>query len=266
MSLKNTGSIQGILTNYTDAIGYSIFNSNAATRVYITAWFLTPQGMLIPYPFPEINPTDDRLENISTLPCIEGLLIGLQVYAANCRRGECFVSIGLLRANTSNGLTLARGYISDSDDVAWSCGYAKLESTLDGEGARRSVLGTDPAAGIEISEVVPTNAQWALKTLTFALATDATVANRSPIIVIDDGTNILWAKRIANNQTASQTITYYGMVSSLVGEVVTLPDISFALPPIRLSQGFHIRTVTTGLQAGDDYGPPRLYVEEWIED
>jgi hypothetical protein len=37
-------------------------------------------------------------------------------------------------------------------------------------------------------------------------------------------------------------------------------------PDIILSDGDRIRTQTTGIVAGDDWGAPQILVEEWIED
>lgn len=54
-----------------------------------------------------------------------------------------------------------------------------------------SITGTDPAASVEISEIVPDRRRWAIKSIFFTLVTDGTPDNRDVSLILDDGTNTL---------------------------------------------------------------------------
>ena len=133
------------------------------------------------------------------------------------------------------------------------------------DGTPTSVAGTNPAAGAEISETVPTGKRWRVLGLQFSLVTSATVANREVVIVVDDGTNTLFQSPSGANHAASLTWAYS---AAAVGQPVagatatTVRQINF--PPLLLPAGARIRTATTNIQAGDDYGAPRLLVQEYV--
>jgi hypothetical protein len=105
-----------------------------------------------------------------------------------------------------------------------------------------------------------------LRALRASLVTDATVATRTVNFIIDDGATTLLNFPGVTTQAASLTRAYnvaeYGFQPSAVGT-----DIFFYIPfLVRLFQAWRIRTSTTNLQAGDDWGAPQMMVEEWIEE
>src|SRR5207244_3905006 len=61
----------------------------------------------------------------------------------------------------------------------------------------RSFLGTDQAAGSEISEVVPTGKFWRILAVRAQLVTSGTAGNRFPRLEIDDGTNIFYNSQMS---------------------------------------------------------------------
>lgn len=115
---------------------------------------------------------------------------------------------------------------------------------------------SNPAAGSEISITVPANERWRLMSMMFTFATDATVSNRRPHIVIDDGANPLWEWVMPVDQAASLSIRYSGGVttSEFAGPGAPRQSVtSFSIPQVTLESGWRIITNTTNLQAGDDY-------------
>lgn len=135
----------------------------------------------------------------------------------------------------------------------------------EGPGNLRSVAGTDPAAGQEVSDAVPSNTRWRLISANFALVTSATVANRFPTVVLDDGATTLWRAGTNVAQTASLTATYSAGSAGTFGTVGTnLYEIALPTPPVVLTGGFRIRTSTIAIDTGDNYGPPQYLVEEFI--
>jgi len=130
----------------------------------------------------------------------------------------------------------------------------------------RSIAGTNPAANVEVTETVPTNARWRLRALRVALVTAAAVANRRVHFVVDDGATILYDLAAADLQTAGLTRNYNAVED---GFQRTTQDSEIYVPipaQAMLFQGWRVRTLTTLLQAADDFGAPQLDVEEWIED
>lgn len=144
-----------------------------------------------------------------------------------------------------------------------------------GEGFIRTVTGTNPAAGAEVSEAVPTNAIWNLLAFGVVLVTDGNAANRTSNLIIDDGTtqNRRWALRDSTAQTATQTRTHlwtrgYSQAAVLGSDQFDDTDnllVIQALPePLILPEGYRIRTITGGLLAGDNYAAPIFQVGEWL--
>jgi len=191
------------------------------------------------------------------------IMVQVSPATAPVRRGECYVRLTLELAGYAVGRLMA-GYLTDGKTLTWPPGVH--EEFLSGEGLLRLVLGTDPAAGSEVVETVPTNAVWRILSVRVSLVTDSTVANRRPALYLDDGTTTLFVLRAAAVQAAGLTRTYH-FIRSFPNP--TLDDTSqqyIWLPDIKLRGGYRIRTSTENLQAGDDYTQPVLLMEEWIEE
>lgn len=134
-----------------------------------------------------------------------------------------------------------------------------------GRGTLLTIVGTDPAAGVEITETVPAGQRWRIAAFRIELVTDATVPGRVLAIFVDDGTNNFFKTTATGVQAASVTRSYSCGASvpnlSLLfgGEQVAWPS------QLVLSAGDRIRTVTINLAAGDDFTAPILLVEQWPE-
>ena len=183
--------------------------------------------------------------------------------SAPVRRGSLFTRI-TLQMGGFNVACLAAGYITD--DQLPSYPHEGPYKSIEGYGLIRSITGTNPAAGVEISETVPTNARWRLLAMAATYVADATVATRAPMLVFDDGTTEYMRIVPGVGITASQTIICtwgdVGDDSSTTGVL----GMSVLPNKIFLPQAHRIRTVTNNLQAGDNWGAPQLLVEEWIQE
>ena len=147
----------------------------------------------------------------------------------------------------------------------------------DGPGRRYTASGANPAAGAEVADTVPTTAWWRLIAAEVVLVTDGNAANRNVALFVDDaGATITRSLLLTDstNQTATQTRThgwYPGTAAvdaasvSITDTVTLLAKFPMTLPlNYLLAPGSNIRTVTTSIQAGDDYGAARYVVEEWM--
>jgi hypothetical protein len=122
----------------------------------------------------------------------------------------------------------------------------------------------DPAAGAEISHVVPARRRWIIHALHFTLVTDVTVIDRFIRLRLSDEGGILFHRVAATAQGASKTV-FYSFANVAHDEVIAADKRTYSLPPIPLMAGYTIVTSTTNLQAGDDYSIARLIIEEWID-
>jgi len=251
-----------------DTVVVSIWNSVVGLQVEVTSRLLLADGQ-IQQNVNILTPTSDRAVREFLLPLAEGVLLNIASASVTpvVRRGACFVSIGLtreLRTGAYRWAELISQYITAGLDVGWPAGV--LHDQVEGAGLLRTIAGTNPAAGVEISETVPTNARWKLRGMQFALVTAVAVAARRVIIVVDDGATVVGAFIAVVDQTASQTITYT-LCPGGVDQQLALANISIAASAeVLMFQGWRVRTSTQLLQAADDYGAPQLLVEEWIED
>lgn len=258
-----------------DRLKLTVLNGAAGVTVTLTGRFLAAPECEDDDP-PRVQafaqtlvPATDRSTAFILLPLGEGWLLNAQaiVTAGTPLVGQCFAMLSLVRGGDGATLdlaTLAAGYITSLQRVVAPGG--SIAGSLDGAGALRSITGTDPAAGAEISEAVPSGARWQLLAFAADLVTSATAANRVPALTIDDGTTVYARVSIGQNETASKTWHNHFLPGAAVQDDTTDLIVVASLPtPLYLGAGHRIKTVTAALDAGDNWGKPQLLVREWIE-
>lgn len=214
-------------------------------------------------------PNTDRSIKTDTYLLSDGWLLSCQVYASSGspRRGQCFVRVQLIQGLTGATLSLAtlvQGYVQDTTALAYP--GSAIEPSTAGRGVIRSITGTNPAAGAEISETVPTNARWRLLAIRAIFNADPTVATRAFTMQLDDGSSIYFQSGANVTATASQSpVVQWAAGGGGAASSGTVP-VSHIAQRHYLMGGHRIRTTTNNLQAGDDWGAPQYLVEEWIED
>lgn len=178
------------------------------------------------------------------------------------KRGQCYVKLELYIDGKPRAL-LCAGYVETGKPLTWPGGT--IEDMESGRGYVHLVTGTDPAANVEISEAVPTNAIWRVLNIYFSLVTDANVANRTVMITVDDGTDIF--KRYRTGYSHPATTTKYYNFTPLVGVISSVTagsTVNMGVGELILPEGYQIKTETSSRQVGDDYSAPLIYIEEWI--
>lgn len=253
----------------TDRLYIRSRNSLAGVVLRVAGRLLLADGTISPFAFTH-TPATDRSASLESFQLAEGYLLSAVVFptSGTPRRGQTFVEIGFLRGKTTTAAAvdvLAKDYVAVAEPLAFP--GSPIHSSLEGSGAIRSITGTDPAAGVEVSEAVPTDARWRVLTVLWELVADATVANRQPQLQLTDGATVLSKTRALTAQTASQTRIYnYSLNYPDNTPSQTAGEYQSFLPINMLAAGFIISSDTTSLQAGDNYGAPQLLVEEWLED
>jgi hypothetical protein len=250
-----------------DLLYIECHNSTATTFVGVVMRILMPTGEIKTFDY-RLQLTAGSVFTSGTFPLTEGFLLTALAAGGDVglQRGQLWVRVLIVRGGTANLLgahTLIEDYLEQHYAPAWPNGT--LRSPLEGRGALRSIIGTDPAAGVEISETVPTGRRWRLQTFNFVLTTDATAATRQVLLAIDDGTNVQFIVPAISTQLASLTIRYsYGPVGAPQATAIAR-NVSVLPVDLYLPSGSRIRTVTDAFQAGDNYAAPIYSVEEWLE-
>jgi len=244
------------------------FNSAAGVTLTIAVRMLGLDGQLVSIALPH-TPLTTRLIKTENFRLREGWLLSAQVFASagTPKRGQCFVRLSLIRGLTgaiSSEATILQSYVQDTTAPAFP--GSPIVHSSEGPGVLRTIVGTNPAVGVEIAETVPTNARWRLQAFRFQLVASGTVANRRPTLIIDDGANEIWRQNSNVDQTAGQT-SVYEAAPGVSFSTIDVRTYSLPLPiGLVLAEGYRIRTSTAAIDAGDDYAAPIYSVEEWIED
>jgi len=262
-------NVEGHPITAEDKLYIAIWNSASSPDIKLKGRMITKAGEIYLINR-EYAPTTDRIKNeyyIDDLP--EGVIISLVVLPNfTTRRGQTFIHVSLLQGlkqKTQRHTILLQNYLEA--EMALSYPGSKIISSTEGPGVPRLVTGSNPAVGAEVSESVPINARWKVKRVRNVLTTDDTVVNRTPRLLLDDGTSTIYERDTGATQPASETrqhdwVAGYPVVDTSYAGGIRVPLIEDAI----LFQGWRIRTFTSNMQAGDKYSAPLIYVEEWIEE
>lgn len=252
-----------------DALCATVFNGAAGVTVTITGRMLE-FGQTRPSPFTQtLIPATDRSASAVRFSLGDGWLLNAQVIvsAGTPSVGQTFARLSLVRGLTANAVdqfTLAADYVTAKMPLSYP-GSGVLRAT-EGAGALRSITGSVPAAGAEVSESVPTGARWELIAFRATLTSSATVATRVPQLSLDDGTTLLC--RIAQTASipASASAPFAWVRGALLAPTAGGNDLVQGAPlGFYLGAGYRLRTVTAGIQAADQWSATQYLVREWIE-
>jgi hypothetical protein len=251
-----------------DNVRVTAYNALASVRLVINSRVLTGTSG-VEDAGDTLVPATNRTASTVVVRTPEGWLLGGEVFVQSAAplEGQAYVVVEVIRGESSAAQAsqvLAFGYVTAKQPLTWP--GPRLQGFLEGGGALRSITGTTPGVGVEVSETVPTGARWELISFMATLVTSATVANRVPSLVLDDGANVFARPSILVNETASTTWPnnwgqgYTAASTSLGGAVMSPLPVN-----VRLPSGGRIRTITAALQAGDQWNAVQYLVREWIE-
>jgi hypothetical protein len=251
-----------------DNLRITSYNALASVRLEVRYRFVDCDGKIGANQEAQA-PNTDRTAKSTIFVTPEGWLLGGEVFVSGAAPlvGQTYVVIEIVRGLGSSALPLqviAAGYVSAKQPLPFP--GTQITSTLDGGGALRSITGATPAAGAEISETVPTGARWELLSFFATLTTSATVANRGPGLVFDDGVNVYMRTGTSVNQVASTAWNNTWSPGFSRAAELFAQTISNMLPVnVRLGSGHRIRTNTVAIQTGDQYSAVQYLVREWLE-
>lgn len=129
---------------------------------------------------------------------------------------------------------------------------------------QRVALVTAPAAGAEFALTAPGNGLWRVLSIAFRLVASAAVANRTVTLVADDGSSVWFRSAPTIQQTAAQTVDYGAYAGGAPGGV---SGVAGSMPLVQdglwLQPGWRLRSITSGIDALDQYSAIVALVEEF---
>lgn len=214
-------------------------------------------------------PVSNRASTLFSRQLREGFLLSVALVMTSGLGNSqyTYASVALRRQSQSllNVMdVLISGYVSQAFPMCWP--QSVPQRPTDGAGTLRSILGSVPAAGADISESVPAGARWQLLSLFAQLTTAVAVANRQVNLTLDDGVNIFYETPNGPVQAAS-LIWEYNFAPLGFAAAVVLTDVAMHYDNAQIiAPGFRIRTDTVSIQAADQWTAPQYLVREWQAD
>lgn len=177
-------------------------------------------------------------------------------------QGETFVTVDLL-INGDKVAELCSGLVYQSKGISYPA--TNILDKRPGGGQLTYVAGTNPAAGAEIVEFVPSNEVWRIMAAKFTLTTDANVANRRVHLFFQTGgTGITRFYNDIDHAASLARIYNFSQHSDMVDREDNTQIMAPMPQNIILINGVRIATSTTNKQAGDQFSSISFYVERWF--
>lgn len=213
--------------------------------------------------------TADRVVTRQDFKLNEGYLVNLIAVVTNAtpRVGQTFASIKLIRGITGATIVvgaLLQGYVTHTQALAWP--GSPVQNSLEVVPPQRVFTGTDPAAGAEILETVPTGARWELMSIATRLVTSGSAGNRRVRLALDDGTNTMIISAVPGVFAATTDRRAMFAQGLALETQIEVDALVAGLPAgLQLLSGFRISTSTLNMLSDDNYFAPVLSVREWLE-
>lgn len=245
----------------------AMFNGNVAL---ITARIMQASGVVVPLHF-ELTSSGNRGSVSKAFPLIEGYLLSVGITSGNTANGlnPFYAAASLTRTPfgvLQSAFPLCAGYLSNILAIGWPAWSPRMDTDGQGFPTTNSGLGiTVPGAGAEWIFTVPPFMRVQIKSVSAILTTSAAVANRNVSLVMDDGANIYAAIPSGFSQAASLVDRYTGMDGA---SAPTLFDGKVCIPipsTLIMIAGHRLRSLTTGIDAADQWTAPFLMGNIWLD-
>lgn len=214
-------------------------------------------------------PHTDRSAAADVFQLGRGALLNLAVFVTGATPliGQTFVILQIVRG-TGAGLvllgTLLQGYVTSTQGLGWP--GSPIASSTEGGGYHRTITGTQPAAGGDVVEFVPTGARWELLRIFLQLTTSATAGTRVPFLGIQQGGGMFFRSKSSTTVAASGGLLMTWAAGLHYETQLDAGWPLFQLPRSNyLKAGDSIQSFATGMAAGDQWAAPIYNVREWLE-
>ncbi len=242
--------------------------ANAAVTITGFARELLPNGEVQTIALSLTTPAT-RQESSVQRELGEGFLLSVVLWTdtANIKPGQCVVHLGLVLGSGGTATTIAtllQGFLWNFRTLSWP---QQLDTIgIPAHGHLRAILLPDPAAGVELTTTVPTNARWRVLVVKADFITSGVAGARTPRLRFILGAAFPLVVEPPVTQGAGIARAYnWGSGLGYSAAPVTTQELIGLPAPLLLPEAAEINTWTNGLDPGDAWSAISLYVEEWIE-
>jgi len=250
-----------------DAIVAQVVTASADT-VLVTARLLRTDGQITTIQ-DTAGPTTPYVMLQKLITLAEGYLLSVTAQSANAGApGETYVRVVLNRGkfgifNLNPGYVLISDYVTQAGPIGWP--FGRIIKPTDVPGSVRVVTVANPLAGADFSIQPSPFTRWQILYLNAQLLTAVAVANRQVTLQIQDAGSVpCFIGQAQANQVATTTVQY-SAASGQINTVLIPTDQSIPLPqPALLNVSQFLKSVTTNIQAADQWSNIRIVVMEWM--
>lgn len=215
----------------------------------------------------------DRTRTIARFQLGKGILQRLTVVAAQGTPifGQCYVLVQLIRGISGQVTvlaTIAGGNVTAGQSLSFP--ISPVRSSVESGGYLRMVVGTAPAAGVEIFEQCPGNARWEVLALNVQLNTSNVVNVRRVRIFFNNSGRVPSFVVATNGVDHNSVLNYDFMQNMPTHGTITFSDgHQYGTEAIPLGSLLLANdswsTHTDLLDAGDQYAQPTYLVKETLD-
>lgn len=191
--------------------------------------------------------------------------LGVSVHttSATVERGEYWVAL-YLRVNRERIMKLCSGYVSRQSSIAWP--QVQSENELGKRGNFKIVSVSNPAAGADFSEAVPTGEHWIIQFVTLTFATSAVGGARNVHMTFAPNATATPLDHFADTtqtQNLTRQLNFHtaGFTSDRLDADQVLVNIS---PKIHLLAGGLVASAILNIQVADQLSDIEIYVEQFM--
>ena len=227
-------------------------------------------GKIIPFDY-TVAVTSSRLVNTNDFPLGTGYLLNISaVVSGFVFTGQVFVIVSIIRGLGGATFllgTLIASYITSFQPIGWP--GTPINNSVETGGYYRSIVGTKPPAGVDITETCPTGARWELIAIELKLTTSAVAAARNPKLQLFVSGTLWYQAYGALLFNANSNAILLASQLALRDNTGVIAGIQYEALPLtpgnRLLAGDIFQTATDALDAGDQWQSPQYLVREWLE-
>lgn len=249
-----------------DVLLLKVSSPGVSSTVNVSLRMQTPAGDIVPAFYSFTFSTAGATPAQQVIEAFEGFLLSATIETPGAPYGQVYVQLGIARGRGSGDQTAGQLLVSGYPGASFAIGFPQTPAggPLTGAGQTAASTVANPAAGADWTYTVPAGLQQTLISVRAVLTTSAAVANRFPVLRITSPTGQILADVSAlAAETASSTVTYVWMAGAPANNVNNVQQMS--LPSgLRLLGSSTIQTITSGIQAGDQWSAISVTYTQFI--
>jgi len=232
----------------------SAFNS---ITIVINLRFLLPNGQVQPVSY-ELPSTTTYNEQTLRFPLSEGFLLSARITATggNVTAGSTFVTFAITQSPNASAVTLQTviaGFLTSAAPASYP--GSTIFTPAEGPTFTLSQALSNPAAGAEFTGNLDLNLRGYIATFMAVFTASAAAATRTLQLTLNNTAGEFWRSRVGITATANQVTRVVGAVTGT--ETYTAGSYaSILLPAGPFEPSLSISTLTTNIQAGDQWSSP----------